>query len=64
MAGNSPGKGGAKGSARGGGNASNAALHDDEDKLSRRKVLFSKWKAKKRPNQMIDYSNSPSAKTK
>ena len=46
------GKGGGKG------HASNAALDDNED-VTRRRVAFGKWKAKKRPHQMIDYAKSP-----
>ena len=40
------------------GGASNAALHDDEDLMSRR-LNFNRWKKKKQPNRMIDYVNSP-----
>ena len=41
------------------GQASNAALQDDEDIMARRRALFGKWKQKKIPNQMIGYVNSP-----
>jgi len=54
------GGGAAKGGKGGSGGASNAALHDDEDLMFRRKVLFGKWKMSKRPKQMIDYDKSPS----
>jgi hypothetical protein len=49
-----------KSNATKGGSASNAALHDDEDLMFRRRLLFNGWKQSKRPKQMIDYSNSPS----
>ena len=56
MAGPSGGKGAKIGSS---GHASNAALHDDEDVMDRRRALFGKWKQSKRPKHMIDYINSP-----
>jgi len=46
------------GQPKGGGGATNAALHDDEDLMSRR-LNFNRWKKKKQPNRMIDYVNSP-----
>jgi hypothetical protein len=64
--------GSSKGSSKGGsdGQASNAALHDAEDLMARRKVVFREWKAKrqsskpKHPNHLIDYSNSPQPKVR
>lgn len=58
------GGGGPKGPSKGGsaGQASNADLQDDEDLMARklnRRVVFDKWKSKRRPNRMIDYINSP-----
>jgi len=59
---------GSKGGSSGG--ASNAALHDDEDLMARRRVLFAEWKGKrksgkaKHPNHIIDYSNSPAPPVK
>lgn len=60
------GKGRSVGAAASSGHASNAALHDDEDIMSRRKRIFGDWlKKRHKPippdhNHMIDYTNSPS----
>ena len=64
MAVSSGGASGSKGGGKGGSSGSNAALHDDEDLMARRRVTFSAWKAKrkkaKHPSHVIDYANSPS----
>ena len=60
MGGGGGAKGGKGGSA---GQATNADLQSDEDIMARR-LNFSNWKRKKRPNQMIDYVKSPNPPVK
>jgi len=43
-----------------GGSASNAALHDDEDRMARRGKNFRTWAdGRKKKSTLLSYSNSP-----